>query len=65
MEPNSPSKELNTLIKQWLEWDCKSSKSFAAIKQFVENEDWNEMEKLMLKRLKFGTAGIRGAMGYG
>ena len=64
-EPNSPSTELNDRIKEWLAWDCRSSKSFATIENLVVEKNWPELEKLMLKRLKFGTAGIRGRMGYG
>lgn len=65
IQPGSPSKELNDLIKQWLAWDCWSSRSFAAIENLVMEKNWPELERLMMKRLKFGTAGIRGRMGNG
>lgn len=65
VQPDSPSEELNTLIKQWFEWDCRSSNSFATIQNLVAEKNWSELENVMSKRLKFGTAGIRGRMGYG
>ena len=65
VQPDSPSEELNTLIKQWFEWDCRSSNSFATIQNLVTEKNWSELENVMSKRLKFGTAGIRGRMGYG
>ena len=65
LQPDSPSEELNTLIKQWFEWDCRSSNSFATIQNLVAEKNWTELENVMSKRLKFGTAGIRGRMGYG
>ena len=65
LQPDSPSEELNTLIKQWLEWDCRSSNSYATIQNLVAEKNWTELENVMSKRLKFGTAGIRGRMGYG
>ena len=103
VQPDSPSEELNTLIKQWFEWDCRSSNSFATIQvnlcqkllflhqlthnmttdcglvgatisasekdlpaqNLVAEKNWTELENVMSKRLKFGTAGIRGRMGYG
>ena len=35
------------------------------VQNLVAEKNWTELENVMSKRLKFGTAGIRGRMGYG
>ena len=60
-----PNPMLVEAIDQWMKWDCEFSKSSAEIKQMVEEEKWDQLERIMLKRLAFGTAGIRGRMGPG
>ena len=35
------------------------------VQNLVAEKNWSELENVMSKRLKFGTAGIRGRMGYG
>ena len=46
-------------------WDNKKSKSYTNIKDLVMQKNWIILERLMMNRLKFGTAGIRGKMGPG
>ena len=46
-------------------WDHPTSKSCKDIQEMVKSEDWLMLDKIMLKRLAFGTAGIRGRMGPG
>ena len=35
------------------------------VQNLVAEKNWTELKNVMSKRLKFGTAGIRGRMGYG
>ena len=62
---NSGNPELDDAVKNWLSWDSPGSPSYIHIKKLAENENWQELSKIMLKRLAFGTAGIRGKMGPG
>ena len=65
MEVDSGNRELDQLIQHWLQWDDKQSKSYAAIVDLVQQNHWEKLNNIMTKRLKFGTAGIRGRMGPG
>jgi len=58
------SEELKLLIERWQEWD-RNKKTLEEVRQMVEREEWKNLEKIMTKRLEFGTAGIRGRMGPG
>jgi phosphoglucomutase/phosphopentomutase len=52
------------LTEKWLLWDeNKTTKEEVA--QLKSNNEWDKLGKIMLKRLEFGTAGIRGRMGPG
>jgi len=61
---SSPNQELDLLIKNWQQWD-QNKDSLLEINTMVEKEEWEKLEKIMVKRLEFGTAGIRGRMGAG
>ena len=52
------------LVDQWREWD-QNKDSLAEISSLVTNNEWEKLTKIMMKRLEFGTAGIRGRMGPG
>ena len=62
---NSGNPELDITVKNWLSWDLPGSASYIHIKKLAENGSWEELSQIMLKRLAFGTAGIRGKMGPG
>merc|ERR1712013_759184 len=64
LKMSCPNKELDILIKNWQRWD-ENSKTLLEINTLVENQEWDKLEKIMVKRLEFGTAGIRGRMGAG
>lgn len=55
---------LDTSITEWLRLD-QNDKTKAEILEYVNKNDVNTLEKLMLNRLAFGTAGLRGVMGAG
>ncbi|KAF4524356.1 hypothetical protein B566_EDAN007532 [Ephemera danica] len=61
MEKN---RELQSKIKEWLEWD-KNEKNRGEIENLQEKGDEAALSKLLLSRLEFGTAGLRGRMGAG
>ncbi|KAK9890738.1 hypothetical protein WA026_012086 [Henosepilachna vigintioctopunctata] len=56
--------ELKKKIAEWLQWD-ENEKTLSEINKLVEENDHENLSKLLLKRLKFGTAGIRGKMQAG
>jgi len=56
--------EIKTQTQKWLDWD-RNEKSKSAIQELFDAENWTELGKILLKRLEFGTAGIRGRMGPG
>ncbi|XP_059619954.1 phosphopentomutase [Phlebotomus argentipes] len=61
---DSGSAELNDKIAQWLEWD-KCDVTLAEIRRLAEDCEWEKLKVLLLTRLSFGTAGLRGAMRAG
>ena len=61
----SGNPELDEAVKNWLSWDQKTSESYLHVKTLVREKKWTDLSKIMLKRLAFGTAGIRGKMGPG
>ena len=56
---------LDENVKNWLKWNIQDSKSYQDITQMVAAKRWKELEKIMVNRLAFGTAGLRGKMGPG
>ncbi|XP_076315840.1 heat shock cognate 90 kDa protein-like [Tachypleus tridentatus] len=61
---NTGNAELDEKIIEWLKWD-KNEKTKNAILKLVSGKDNATLEKLLLNRLTFGTAGLRGVMGPG
>lgn len=55
---------IDDLVKKYLEYE-KVEEHKKAIEKLVEKNDQQQLERLIGKRLTFGTAGIRGNMGPG
>lgn len=56
--------QLDVKIKEWLKWD-QNSKTKSEIENMVKNQKYDELKKIMMTRLSFGTAGLRAKMGPG
>ncbi|GAB1606264.1 BTB/POZ domain-containing protein 9-like [Argonauta hians] len=56
--------ELDAKIEQWMLWD-KNEKTRSEINGLVDKKDIDELKKIMMKRISFGTAGLRAKMGAG
>lgn len=55
---------LLTAYQSWMRWD-KNTKTKGLIQEMADNEQLGELRNHLLKRLQFGTAGLRGRMGPG
>ena len=64
-EMSSGNSILDDNVRNWLKWNIQDSKSYQDIMQMVNDKRWKELEKIMVNRLAFGTAGLRGKMGPG
>ena len=64
-EISSGNKILDENVRNWLKWNVKGSKSYKHVEEMVNASKWKELEKIMVNRLAFGTAGLRGKMGAG
>lgn len=62
VETGNPA--LDKVIRQWLEWD-QNEKTSGEIQDLVKTGDHATLSRLLLRRLQFGTAGLRGRMGAG
>ncbi|PSN50266.1 Phosphoglucomutase-2 [Blattella germanica] len=62
--PSVGDTEVDGKIKEWLDWD-KNQVTRNEISSLCESNNVEQLRKLLLKRLEFGTAGLRGAMGTG
>lgn len=58
------SMELKQKIDEWLLWD-QNTKTHNEIQTLVDQKNWSKLESMLLKRLAFGTAGLRAAMRAG
>lgn len=56
--------ELDGKITEWLQWD-QNAATRSEILDYVNKNDIKTLKNLMLNRLAFGTAGLRGVMGAG
>ncbi|XP_051155000.1 glucose 1,6-bisphosphate synthase [Leptopilina boulardi] len=61
---NTGNPELDEKITEWFKWN-KDPNADVQIQSLIKNNDTGNLLKLFLKRLEFGTAGIRGRMGPG
>ncbi|ENN75388.1 hypothetical protein D910_05467 [Dendroctonus ponderosae] len=55
---------LETKIAEWRKWD-RHPETKDALKQLLKEKNYVELEKIMLHRITFGTAGLRGKMALG
>ena len=62
---SSGNEILDENVRNWLKWNVKSSKSYQDVLEMVKESRWKELEMIMVNRLAFGTAGLRGRMGPG
>lgn len=60
----SRNEALDQKIDEWLKWD-KNPSTHNEIKQLLEMKDFDGLDKRLMKRLEFGTAGLRGPLGAG
>ncbi|ODN03111.1 Phosphoglucomutase-2 [Orchesella cincta] len=56
--------ELLTKFRKWMEWD-QNETTRQQIQEMAELGQLDDLRKHLLKRLQFGTAGLRGRMGPG
>ena len=56
--------EIQAKVEEWLQWD-RDKQTELTIKRLAHEEKYDELSKLLLDRLSFGTAGLRGKMGAG
>jgi len=56
--------ELKEKINNWLKWD-KNNTTKSEIEDLVKNNEIEALRKCLLKRMVFGTAGLRARMGAG
>ena len=64
-EISSGNPILDENVENWLKWNIQDSKSYQDITQMVDAKRWKELEKIMVNRSAFGTAGLRGKIGPG
>lgn len=55
---------VSTLVKQWLEWD-RDPATREAVETLVAKNDTKRLQRILGRRMKFGTAGLRSTMGPG
>nr|XP_039265824.1 phosphoglucomutase-2-like [Styela clava] len=58
------NENLDKACSQWLEWD-RNELTRKIISELMQKNDVNELQKCLGKRMEFGTAGLRAAMGAG
>ncbi|KAF5285637.1 hypothetical protein FQA39_LY16543 [Lamprigera yunnana] len=61
---SSGNPQLDKKIDEWLSWD-KNETTVAEIKSYVDSTNFNVLAKILLGRISFGTAGLRGKMAAG
>lgn len=61
---NSGDPKLDNAVNGWLKRD-KNPVTFQEVVDDIKNSRWDKLKKSMLGRQKFGTAGLRAAMGAG
>lgn len=58
------SPELKLKVEEWLKWD-RNENTRNVIKRLLDDENEEKLQKMLLKRIQFGTAGLRGKMEAG
>ncbi|XP_072938720.1 phosphopentomutase [Epargyreus clarus] len=61
---NSGDSKLDSAVESWLKHD-KNPLTRQEVIDDISNSRWDKLRSTMLKRQKFGTAGLRGRMGAG
>lgn len=61
---SSGNAELDKKIDEWLSWD-RNEKTLNEIKTYVKNGNYEHLSQVLLNRMSFGTAGLRGKMAAG
>ncbi|XP_045447654.1 phosphoglucomutase-2 [Melitaea cinxia] len=61
---NSGDPKLDNVVNGWLIRD-KNPVTYQEVVDDIKNSRWDKLKKTMLNRQKFGTAGLRAAMGAG
>lgn len=56
--------DLDQKVQEWLTWD-KNETTCTALKNLVAQKNVEELRAVLLNRLSFGTAGLRGKMAAG
>ncbi|XP_044731684.1 phosphoglucomutase-2 [Chrysoperla carnea] len=64
IEINSSNPLLDEKISEWLKWD-RNIITKLEIEKLVNEKNFNELSKILLNRISFGTAGLRGKMAAG
>lgn len=64
MSGSTGDEKLDKKIEEWLSWD-RNERTRAEIQDLVKRSCHNELRKILLDRISFGTAGLRGKMGAG
>ncbi|KRT83839.1 hypothetical protein AMK59_4874 [Oryctes borbonicus] len=60
----SGNPELDAKITEWLAWD-RNSRTSEEVRHLVKTEQFDILAKMLMTRLRFGTAGLRGKLGVG
>lgn len=60
----SGNPELDAKIREWLAWD-RNLKTSDEIRRMVKAHKFDQLAALLMTRLHFGTAGLRGKLGVG
>ncbi|KAJ8968678.1 hypothetical protein NQ317_003907 [Molorchus minor] len=64
MCPKTGHTELDQKVEEWLSWD-KNKGTSNALKRLVADSEIDQLKKILLNRISFGTAGLRGKMDVG
>ena len=58
--------ELIPALEAWARWTKDyDDANFNSVNELILDNGWDKLKDIMMKRLVFGTAGIRGKMGPG
>ncbi|XP_050313113.1 phosphopentomutase-like isoform X2 [Anthonomus grandis grandis] len=60
----SPSRHIQAKIDEWIRWD-KNAHTSGIIRKLASEMNFDELSRILLHRITFGTAGLRGKMSAG